>query len=208
MPDMVPAAIVTGRLALLVFSSFWQLYSSENWAWTWHSCLDCANSGSAKCAGTPAVSAARAMVLEPFSSLWQLAIRGLLWLILLCCLAHSHTYTFPRLGSFSVSPHVRHLQDAPVGILFCFSVHQALKEPSWWKSSAAQCIRFLKGHPLWGLSAVQCWCVGRERLQRWFHSCAWLRSIALSPCLPAFLHKHFPLQSPPSGLLGPSPHSQ
>ena len=130
-----------------IFSRLWQLRPKGDDAWMWHSCLDCGNSGSTKCAGTPAVSAAE-LLLEPFSILWQLAIRGLLWLILLCCLAHSRTYTFPRLGFF-LSPHVRHLQDAPVGVLFCFSVHQALKAPSWWKSfSVAQCIRCLKGHPL------------------------------------------------------------
>ena len=67
------------------------------------------------------------------ASLWQLAIRGPLWLGLLCCLTHSGIYRTPPSSSWGSSlflgtsgtcrtlPHF--------GGLFCFSAHQALKGP-------------------------------------------------------------------------------
>lgn len=164
----------------------------------WLSCLDCGNSGSTKCAGTPAVSAAE-LLLEPFSILWQLAIRGLLWLILLCCLAHSHTYTFPRLGFFFLSPHVRHLQDAPVGVLFCFSVHQALKGPSWWKSFFVA--QVLKGPPsLRSFSCPVLRCSGREATEMAPPLCVTQKYhlVSMLACFPtqAFPTAIFSLRSP------------
>ena len=37
--------------SIRVFSSFWHLCPSEEWAWRWHSCLGHGNSGGTKCAG-------------------------------------------------------------------------------------------------------------------------------------------------------------
>ena len=141
------------------------------------------------------------------ASLWQLAIRGPLWLGLLCCLTHSGIYRTPPSSSWGSSlflgtsgtcrtlPHF--------GGLFCFSAHQALKGPPWLGSfSAAWCIRHLKGHSLWGLSVfVSLWTGPQCPVMTWGERPA--MDMALSPvcdsavspwlhvCL-AFLHKHFP----------------
>ena len=58
--------------------------------------------------------------------------------------------------------------------------------------SVVQCVRHLMGQPL-NCSAADAGSVGRER--------APMRDSAVSPCFhgcPAFLHRHFPSQSPPS----------
>ena len=133
MPDMVPATIITGRLALL---EFFLASGSSAPVRIEHGCGTVAwivETGSTKCTVIPAVSAARAKVLlEPFSSLWQLAIRELLWLILLVAwpihaltlspgwapslfLRMSGTYKMPQLASFSVSRYIRHLKGHPGG---------------------------------------------------------------------------------------------
>ena len=53
------------------------------------------------------------ILLQSFLSLWKLVIRGLVWLVLLCCLAHSCTYRTPQFEFFFVSWHVRHLKGHP-----------------------------------------------------------------------------------------------
>ena len=94
--------------------------------------------------------------------------------------------------AFSVALCIRHLKGNP-----------------WLGSfSLAQCVRHLKGHLLWGLSLlVACWCwLWRER-ENIMMVPPPAHDSALLPCL-AFLQRHFPLPSPPSCPLGPSPHSQ
>ena len=163
-PDMVPAAIVTGRLALF---EFFLASGSTAPVRTEH--------GGGTVAQTVETLAAQVQVhqlsqpqepLEPFSSLWQLAIRRPLWLILLCCLAHSGTYTFPRLGS-SVSPPVRHLQDP---WLASFSVFQYIGHLRGYPGGSPSLV--FKGPPsLRSFSCPVLTCGGTERLQRWLHPC-------------------------------------
>ena len=109
----------------------------------------------------------------------------------------------PCLGSFSVVQHIRHIEEAPLaGVLLCRSAHQSLKGAPWVGScSVVQCVRHLMGQSLY-CSAADAGSVGRER--------APMRDSAVSPCFhgcPAFLHRHFPPQSPPSHALNPSHHS-
>ena len=69
------------------FPSLWQLYPSEDWVWRWPSCLDLKEPGCTRCIGKPAATGAGyEVLLEPFSSLWQLVFKGLPWLVLLWCL--------------------------------------------------------------------------------------------------------------------------
>ena len=70
------------------------LCPSESWAWRWRSCLACRVPGSTKCAGTWTAYNAGVMALsESF----------------LCNSAHSGTYRFPWLGSYSVVQFLIHL---------------------------------------------------------------------------------------------------
>ena len=57
----------------------------------------------------------------------------------------------PCLGSFSVFPHVRHIEGAPLaGVLLCRSAHQTLKGAPWVGSFyVVQCVRHLMGQPLY-----------------------------------------------------------
>ena len=92
----------------------------------------------------------------------------------------------PCLGSFSVVPCIRHIEGPPW--LGSYSVDRQ--------------VRHLMGQPLY-CSATDAGSVGRER--------APMRDSAVSPCFhgcPAFLHRHFLPQSPPSPPLNPSFHSQ
>ena len=61
----MPAVIVTRNIVLLgFFPSPWQLFPSEDWAWTWCSCLGGRDLGSAKSAGTLTASATGAMAYQ------------------------------------------------------------------------------------------------------------------------------------------------
>ena len=92
------------------------------------------------------------------------------------------------------------------GVLLCRSVHQALKGAPWVGSySVVQYNRHLMGQPLY-CSAADAGSVGRERLWRWLHPLRMTQQYRLASM--AFLHRHFPPQSPPSGPLGPSLCSQ
>ena len=89
-------------------------------------------------------------------------------------------------------------------ILYCLS-HQG----SWLGCfSVAQCVRHSKGHPLWVLSLLISWHVGRETtVMAASPAC----DSAVSPYLHdylTFLQRQSPLQSPPSRPQGPSPCSQ
>ena len=88
------------------------------------------NSGSAKHAGKTTDSAAGAMaLLESFPSFWHLAIRGSLWLVLLCCLPPSGAYRAPHLGSLSVAYFIRDLKITLAGVLLCCFAHHVLIGP-------------------------------------------------------------------------------
>ena len=94
------------------------------------------------------------------------------------------------------------------GVLLSCSICQALKEASWLGSfSLIQCLRCLKGQPLWSLSLLfscLCWCVGREATVM---APLFARDSAVSPRL-VFPHRHFPPWSLPSCALGSSPCNQ
>ena len=87
-------------------------------------------------------------------------------------------------------------------------MHQVLKGAPWVGSySVVQCIRYLMGQPLY-CSAAQCWLGEREAMvmaPHPVHDSA--VSLRFHAC-PAFLHKHFPPQSPPSHPFDPSFLSQ
>ena len=95
----------------------------------------------------------------------------------------------------SLSPYLcqfRHVE----GVLLCRSVCQALKGAPWVGSySVVQCIRRLMAQPLYCSAANYGVCRGESHT---YIRYVWLSS---TPCFhgcPAFLHRHFPPQSPPS----------
>ena len=114
----------------------------------------------------------------------------------------------PCLGSFFVVWHVRHIEGAPLGgVLVCRSAHQSLKEAPWVGSYlVVQCIRCLMRQPIVQLPMLAC----GEREAMVMAPPA-LHDSTVSPCFhdcPAFLHRHFPPQSPPSHPLDTSLQSQ
>ena len=113
------------------------------------------------------------------------------------------------MGSFSVFCCIRHIEaPPPAGVLLCRSVHQALKGAPWVGScSVVQCIRHLMGQPLY-CSAADAGVWGKRAMV--MAPCPTHDSAATScfhGCL-AFLHRHFPPQSPPSHPLNLSLHNQ
>ena len=68
-------------------------------------------------------------LLESFPSFWHLAIRGSLWLVLLCCLPPSGAYRAPHLGSLSVAYFIRDLKITLAGVLLCCFAHHVLIGP-------------------------------------------------------------------------------
>ena len=68
------------------------------------------------------------VLLESFPSFWHLAIRGPLWLVLLCSLNPSGAYR-PPLGSCSVVHRIRDLNIILVRVILCCFAHQVLKGP-------------------------------------------------------------------------------
>ena len=104
--------------------------------------------------------------------------------VFLCSPACSSTWRAPLPGALLwCSAHQAHR--APVaGVLFYSSVYQA------------------RGGPASLLFSCWCWCLGRARL--WW----WLRPVCMTQqyrfASMAFLHQHFPPQSPPSHPLNPS----
>ena len=107
--------------------------------------------------------------------------------VLLCCLApQAH-------------------RGAPLtGVLLCRSACQALKGAPWVGSySSFQCARHLMGQPLYCSAAdAGMWGEGGSG-----DGSTPTRDSAESPCFhscPAFLHRHFPPQSPPPHFLHPS----
>ena len=93
-------------------------------------------------------------------------------------------------------------------VLLCRLARQALKGASWMGSySVVRCIRCLMGQPLYCLAAN----AGVLGERGYGDGSIPKRDSAVSPrfhgCL-AFLHRHFPPQSPPSHPLDKSLHSQ
>ena len=94
------------------------------------------------------------------------------------------------------------------GVLLCRSAHQAFKGAPWVGSySVVQCIRHLMDQPLYCSAAD-----ARMWGERGYGTGSTLYDDPeVSPCFhgcPAFLHRHFPSQSPSSPPLNPSLHSQ
>ena len=96
------------------FFCLWQLCPSEGWAWRWQSCLGCGDHGGAKCAGIQTASAAGLLALseaffKPLAPDDQKDSR--------LVFAHSSAVQalrgLPCLGSFSVVPCIRHIEDPP-----------------------------------------------------------------------------------------------
>ena len=96
------------------------------------------------------------------------------------------------------------------GVLLCRSVGQALKGAPWVESySVVQCVRHLMGQPLYCQAAnAGVWGWGGEAMVMAPPS---MCDPAVSPCFhgcPAFFHRYFPSQSPPSHPLNLSLCSQ
>ena len=94
------------------------------------------------------------------------------------------------------------------GVLLCCLVHQSLKGAPWVGSySVVQCVRHLMGQPLYCSAAdARLW---GER--GYGDGSTPARDSAVLPCFHgclAFLHRHFPPQSPPSDNLDPCLRSQ
>ena len=121
-----------------------------------------------------------------------MVIRSSLWPVFLHNSAHSDTERAPLPGVLLYcSVHQAHRGAPLVGVLICSSVHQAFDGPASL------------------LFSCQCWhVVGREAMVM---APPPKRDSAVSPCFHgclAFLHLHFPLESPPSHPLNPSLRSQ
>ena len=116
----------------------------------------------------------------------------------------------PCLGSFSAVQHIRHREGAPLtGVLLCLPAHQAFKGAPWVGSySVVQSVRRLMGQPLYCSAAdAGMWKERADMVMAPPPKC----DSAVLPCSHgclAFLHRHFPPQSPPSPPLNPSLHSQ
>ena len=149
------------------------------------------NPGSAKRAGKPTDSAAGAMALkESFPSFWHLAIRGPLWLVLLCCLAPLGAYRALHLGSLSVVYLIRDLKITLAGVLLCCFAHQVLIGP-----------------PSLGCFSCLVLCSEREAAEIALLSVC---DSAVSPCLQVSWLSFISIFhcNSPSGSLTPSPFSQ
>ena len=144
-----------------------------------------------------AVSAREGMVLlQSFSSLWQLAFKRPLWLVLFCYLAWQAFKGPTWLRSFSVAWSIRKLMPPPTPTLLG-------------NFSIAWHVKHLKGHSLWGLSLlVSAGMWGDRGYSDGSTPCAWFSIIALCLWLFWFLPTHSPSWSPPSCPLGPSSQSQ
>ena len=111
--------------------------------------------------------------------------------VLLCCLAHQ-----------------AHREAPLAGVLLCRLARQALKGAPWVGSySVVQCIRRLMGQPLCCSAAN----AGVREERGCGDGSPSMFDSAVSPCFHgclAFLHRHFPPQSPPSPPLDLSLRSQ
>ena len=150
--------------------------------------------GSSKCAGTRTVSATGVMALSEslFQACCSWQSEGLFGQSFSVAPPIQAHRGLPCLGSYSVDRHIRHLKGPPGWGPICSSVCQAFDGPA---SLFFSC---------------RCWHVGGQRL-RWQWRLHPLWHSAVSPCFHgflAFLHRHFPPQSPPSHALHPSLCSQ
>ena len=116
-----------------------------------------------------------------------MVIRSSLWPVFLHNTAHSDTERAPLPGVLLYcSVHQAHRGAPLVGVLICSSVHQAFDGPASLLFSCQCCL---------------CW--GTEAMVMAPHP---MCDSAVSPCFhgcQAFLHRHFPPQSPPSHPLSP-----
>ena len=181
---------------------------SEVRVWTWGSCLDCKDPGSARYTGELLAMGAGDMVLLGCFSLASGSSGPVR-------IEHGGGAAAWITGTL-VAPSVQDdnsLRLRSHGTIESFSSLWQLvsKGPPWLGSfSIAWHIRHLKGHPLWGLSLlVSCWCWHVARGYR--DGSTPTHDSAVLPCFhgcPAFFQRHSAPQSPPSHPLQPSPHSQ
>ena len=141
-----------------------------------------------------------------FSSLLQLGIRRPLWPFSVAPPIQA-LRGFPCLGSFSVVwvRCFRHIEGAPLaGFLLCRLARQALKGAPWVESySIVPHVMCLMAQPL--LFSCPMWTCGDG--ESMVMAPPPMHDSAVSPCFHgclAFLHRHFPPQSPPSCPFGPS----
>ena len=129
-------------------------------------------------------------LLESFPSFWHLAIRGSLWLVLLCCLPPSGAYRAPHLGSLSVAYFIRDLKITLAGVLLCCFAHHVLIGP-----------------PSLGCFSCLVLCSEREAAEIALLSVC---DSAISPFLPVSWLSFISIfhWNSPSGSLTPSPFSQ
>ena len=94
--------------------------------------------------------------------------------------------------------HQAHRRASLSGVLLCTLAHQTLNGAPWMGSySVVQCIRCLMGQPLYCSAADD----GLWGERGYSDGSTLMHDSAVSPCFhgcPAFLHRHFPPQSPPS----------
>ena len=99
----------------------------------------------------------------------------------------------------------------PYHSLFLASGSRRSESLFGWSFPVAWCIRHLKGQPLWSFSVVQLSVLACGERETTVMAPPTARDSAVSPCLHGclvFLHRNFPLRSPPSRPMGPSPRSQ
>ena len=106
----------------------------------------------------------------------------------------------PCLGSYPVVQRIRHIEGPPPW-LGSYSVDQHVRHlkghPGWGSYSVVQCVRCLMGLP----SIVQLPMLVCRKRDTMVMAPPLTRDSAVSPCFHgclAFLHQHFPPQSPPS----------
>ena len=144
-----------------------------------------------------------------FLSLLELAIRRPLWPVFLHHSTHSGTKRAPLPGVLLCCSACQAHRGAPLaGVLLCRLAFQALKGAHWVGSySVVQCVRSLMDQSVY-CSAANAGCREREAMVM---APAPTHDSAVLPCFHgclAFLHRHFPPQSPPSLPLDLSLHSQ
>ena len=161
--------------------------------------MACRDPGGAKCAGTQTASAAGVMALSRVFFRTSCAGDQKASLASLS----SYLCQFRHLeGSLAWGPsllfrHQEHRGAPLVGVLLCRMAHQSLKGALVGSYSIVQCVRRLMGQPLYCSAAD----AGVWRERGLVMAPPPTRDSAVLPCLHgclAFLHWHFPPQSPPS----------
>ena len=155
--------------------------------------------GGPKFSGTQTASVARVMVLsESFQASCSWPSEGLFGQSFSVAPPVQALRRLPCLGSSSCLVRQAHRGAPLTGVLLCRSARQALKGAPWVGSySVVQCVRRLMGQ----LSVVQLPMLTCGEREAMVMAPLPTHDSAVSPCFHyclAFLHRHFPPQSPPS----------